>query len=278
MNDLPYHLALNGQSAGPFTLAQVQEMWKTGQVSAQTLYWQEGLANWQPLGQIAAAFGDAPPPLRPPAMPGVPAPYYPAGTMMPIGAPPTSGLAIASLVLGVLSLIIVVTCLPAIICGHLALSQIKQSAGRLGGRGMAITGLVTGYFFIALLAGIFMIGILAGIALPVFNSVQQRGKATGELAHGKQIALAIRLYEIDNDGKTPPDLAALSPTYLSDQSIFRSSLNPLDPSPAFDYLTPNIKGDDLPPHTLILRGRFFAGQHQRVYIYSDATGELKRDP
>ena len=198
--------------------------------------------------------------------------------MLPIGAPPTSGLAVASLVLGVLSLIIVVTCLPAIICGHLALSQIKQSAGRIGGRGMAITGLVTGYFFIVLLAGMFLIGILAGIALPVFNSVNQHGKATVELAHGRQIALAIKVYEGDNNGKTPPDFAALSPTYLSDPAILQSSLDPGDPSSAFDYLTPDVDGEKLPPRTVMLRGRHVTRDHRRVYVYADATGELKREP
>ena len=52
----------------------------------------------------------------------------------------TSGLAIASLLTGV-------TCIApaAIVCGHIALSQIKASAGRLSGRGLAIAGTILGY-------------------------------------------------------------------------------------------------------------------------------------
>src|SRR5438132_11120751 len=39
--------------------------------------------------------------------------------------------------------------IPAIICGHLALVQIKKSKGILKGRGLAITGLMLGYTLMA---------------------------------------------------------------------------------------------------------------------------------
>jgi hypothetical protein len=63
--------------------------------------------------------------------------------------PQNSNKAIASLVCGVLFL-----CAPAsiaaIILGHLALIDIKRSANRMAGQGMAIAGLVMGYLGIAL--------------------------------------------------------------------------------------------------------------------------------
>ena len=52
---------------------------------------------------------------------------------------------------------------PAIVFGHIALSQIKKSAGRLGGRGIAIAGLVLGYLGIAIIPPIL---IIAAIAIP----------------------------------------------------------------------------------------------------------------
>jgi hypothetical protein len=60
-----------------------------------------------------------------------------------------SGLAITSMILGILSLCTGIAAIPAVICGHLALSRINQSNGAVGGRGMAITGLVLGYLAIA---------------------------------------------------------------------------------------------------------------------------------
>jgi hypothetical protein len=57
----------------------------------------------------------------------------------------TNGLAIASMVLGVVGISIV-----AVILGHVALSQIKKSEGTQEGRGFAIAGVVLGYIGIAL--------------------------------------------------------------------------------------------------------------------------------
>ena len=47
-----YYLWLEGAQAGPFTLQQVQAMWNAGQITALTLYWQEGSPEWLPLNNI----------------------------------------------------------------------------------------------------------------------------------------------------------------------------------------------------------------------------------
>ena len=91
-----------------------------------------------------------------------------AGAATPISAgmapPPanvvprtTSGYAIASLVLGIFSVVTLPTCgigifpaLGAIATGHLALSKIRSARGELDGRGMAIGGLVMGYSIAAI--------------------------------------------------------------------------------------------------------------------------------
>src|SRR5215471_8069212 len=64
-----------------------------------------------------------------------------------------SGLAIWSLALGILSLfcLSILAGIPAVICGHVALSRIKRSGGVLRGAGFAIGGLVAGYLSIVLL-------------------------------------------------------------------------------------------------------------------------------
>ena len=65
----------------------------------------------------------------------------------PATAPPkTPGLAIASLVLGILGFfLLLLASIPAIITGHIALSRISKSKGTLSGTGIAIAGLVLGY-------------------------------------------------------------------------------------------------------------------------------------
>jgi hypothetical protein len=69
----------------------------------------------------------------------------------------TNSLATASMVLGLAEFATMgLTALPAVICGHIARGQMRQTAEQ--GTGMAITGLVLGYlgifFWVALLAGL----------------------------------------------------------------------------------------------------------------------------
>ncbi len=79
----------------------------------------------------------------------------------PIVAEETSGKAVASLICGIIN--IFPFCVIAIILGHISLSQIGKSAGRLKGRGLAIAGLVMGYLG---LVAIPFILIVAAIAIP----------------------------------------------------------------------------------------------------------------
>jgi len=75
------------------------------------------------------------------------------------GSTETCGLAVASLVLGLIPL----TCLPsllAIIFGHIALQRIDQSGGQLTGRRMALWGVVLGYIFTAVNI---IYGIIVGV-------------------------------------------------------------------------------------------------------------------
>lgn len=85
--------------------------------------------------------------------------------------PQRCGLATWSLVLGIAAVILSVVCIgplfaiPAVICGHKAMGRIKRSGGALGGNGLALGGLITGYISIALIP---VIGLLSAIAVPNF--------------------------------------------------------------------------------------------------------------
>jgi type II secretory pathway pseudopilin PulG len=78
------------------------------------------------------------------------------------GSAETSGKAITSLVCGLL-FFVPLAFIGAIVFGHLGLSEIRKSAGRLKGEGMAIAGLVLGYLWIV---GLPLILIIAAIAIP----------------------------------------------------------------------------------------------------------------
>ena len=105
------------------------------------------------------------------ALSGIPAPLIPRNPLSPSvpmaygGQAETSGKATASLILGILAYIILpfLAAIPAIVLGHVALSDIKKSAGRLKGNGMATAGMVMGYAQIVLIPFIL---IIAAIAIP----------------------------------------------------------------------------------------------------------------
>ena len=73
--------------------------------------------------------------------------------MLPAAPPKTSGMAVASLILGVANVVLLSCCcgtgfIPAVLAvvfGHVAQYQIKHSAGRLEGSSLAIAGLACGY-------------------------------------------------------------------------------------------------------------------------------------
>ena len=92
------------------------------------------------------------PPEQAPANQGPPPPVFTA--YAPYGAPAvqatTNGLAIASMVLGILWLYWIGSIL-ALVFGYIAKGQIDRSAGRQTGRGMAIAGIVLGWIGVAAL-------------------------------------------------------------------------------------------------------------------------------
>ena len=98
--------------------------------------------------------------------------WYPPQPVVARVAPETNGLAVASLVLGLVWLFWVGSIL-AIIFGHVSLSQIKKSNGAQGGRGMAIAGLVLGYLSIVpwiLILIVTIVGTSASTEFSVISS------------------------------------------------------------------------------------------------------------
>jgi competence protein ComGC len=118
--------------------------------------------------------------------------------------PKNSGLAIWSLVLGILGLTCfwLLTAIPAVICGHIAYSRIKRSAGALTGEGLALGGLITGYLSIAL--SIFVIPLLAAIAIPNFVKARTTAQMNACISNLRQIDGAKQMWAAEHK-KEPAD-------------------------------------------------------------------------
>ncbi len=95
-----------------------------------------------------------PPPPPPPPAPRDPWPASsgPAG-WAPQAAPHTDGLAIASLVCGIVGFTFCfIPSVVAIVLGFVSRSRIRQANGRLRGGGMALAGIICGFVGVAFLA------------------------------------------------------------------------------------------------------------------------------
>jgi membrane protease subunit (stomatin/prohibitin family) len=68
---IQYNVSLNGQTAGPFNMQQLQQMVQSGQLTTNTHVWKQGMTNWELAGnvqELTALFGAVPPPPPPPVM------------------------------------------------------------------------------------------------------------------------------------------------------------------------------------------------------------------
>lgn len=131
---------------GVFEEEKVREGLGTGEFIATDLGWMEGMANWRPLAELddfrAPSSSVVPPP----------SPAVAPASSAPVVVARTEPFAIWSFVLSLVGLLCCafVFGIPAIVCGHLALGNLKRNPA-LQGRGLALAGLIIGYASVALL-------------------------------------------------------------------------------------------------------------------------------
>jgi Domain of unknown function (DUF4190)/GYF domain 2 len=181
-----------GQQLGPFSLAELRGALASGQVSQQDLAWWEEAPAWVPVSQIPGLD------LSSPAIPNVPGAPAPTGD-------PASGLSITSLVLGILSFgLFCLTGIPAIICGHMALSRQKRAGWKSSG--VAIGGLITGYLGTVLSL---ILPLILAITVPAFVRAREKQQLVISMTHAKQIVAACQVYQANHNNEFPPSLDAL---------------------------------------------------------------------
>ena len=187
--------------------------------------------------------------------------------------PRTLGLAVASLILGILG----VTCfsilagIPALILGIVALNKISRSGGALGGKGMAVAGVCTGGF------SILVIPILAGMLLPALAQAREKARSINCMANAKQIMLGIMMYAGDNAEKLPESLDQLEPYVGGKESMQKLLTCPTSGAyPCFELLEGGkaSSGFAQMSETVVLREIASPHIRKRVVGYADGHVEM----
>jgi len=177
----------NRQQRGPLASDELIALYQSSRIAADTLVWRDGMAQWQPLREVADEIGLVlvPPPasesdpvvpadidtvsvpVEPiaPVPPQIPAPVPPVATPPPPTAPLAAG----------------------------------TVAPRKGLSGCAIAGLVAGVCVLVLVG---IAGILAAIALPAYQEYTLRAKTTQAVAELAPIKLQMVEF-VNTNGRCP---------------------------------------------------------------------------
>lgn len=130
-------------------------------------------------------------------------PFGAAGQTQPGGLaqPQTCGLAVAALVMGILSIFCsIILAIPAIICGIIALVKISKSQGQLKGNGFAIAGIA-----VPVVVTVFITPLLLAILMPALSKTKQIAARVvcGTNLKGLSTAMIVYMNDYDDEYPTP---------------------------------------------------------------------------
>jgi general secretion pathway protein G len=129
-------------------------------------------------------------------------PEIPGHTGSPAGK--TSGMAIASLILGILGITVV-----GLILGIIALKKITSSSGRLGGKGLAIAGIIVSGVLMALQCLMIPLILLSLFATANFSSNVENTKVAATKMTLRDLHEAVNRFKLDT-GRYPTEEEGLS--------------------------------------------------------------------
>lgn len=185
----------NLQPSAPVSAAQMVQWITEGHIHAQTQVRAEGEPEWKALIEFPEFAGSLGAPGAPPAVPPNVAGTAPTAPPAPARM---SGLAIASLVLGILGFCSGgLTAVVGLVLGILAMVKIRKSHGALRGFGLAVAGTAVSAVLMLL------VPVMLGLFLPALAKAQTRATSVMCMNNLKQLALGAMMYAGDNKERFP---------------------------------------------------------------------------
>jgi len=252
-----------------------------GRLNAQSLMREESDTEFRPLStfpEFADTF----------AAKAVTMGVLPTLSTAPPAAPAKmSGMAVTSLVLGILGMFTCgITALVGLILGIIAMVKVKNSGGRLGGNGIALAGVIVSGIFLL------MIPIFAALMLPALAAAKQRAQSINCVSNEKQLATGVRMYSSDNKDQLPPAATWCDAirTYVGSEKIFQCPAGKSNArcSYAFNAKLGGMDENKVNPHTVMIfesdggwnaNGGFelmiSKPRHARVFVVAFADGSVQ---
>ena len=192
----------DGKEYGPISLEQFSQWAADGRVNPQTQVQSVDAPDWRPaatIPELKAVFTS----LRSATSESPPSSISP-----PASGQSQKGLAVTSLVLGILSLVCFgpFAGIPAIICGHVSRKRSRLSPAQYGGSGLATAGLVLGYVGSAL--SVVMIAIYSAMLLPALSQAKGKSEEIRCANNLKMIGLSFKTWAIDHNDQFPFNVKA----------------------------------------------------------------------
>jgi competence protein ComGC len=271
-------IGADGKEYGPVSTEQLRQWLREGRVNSQTQIQPEGASDWQPLSALPEFAAELSPPAAT-SLPGV----------APAGPAKTSGMAITSLVLGILGLFSCgITALFGLILGIIALVKIRNSQGRLSGNGLAIAGIIVSGIFLL------MLPLYAAMMLPALAKAKERAQTINCVNNVKQLGLAVRMYATDNNDQFPSAAKWCDAiqSYVQSPKPFQCAADPSQRCAfAYNRKLDGLKLDGIDPQTVLFfessagwnaaggRELFSAHKHSRTRIVVGfADGSVQQLP
>jgi len=261
---------------GPVSAEDLCKWIAEGRLDAQTKVQIEGTTEWKLLGEIpelAEALKNRVPPL----------PIAP-----PAASARTSGLAVTSLVLGVLGLFTCgITALFGLVLGIIAVVKVSNSRGALRGGGLAVAGIVVSGVFLLLLP------FFTAMMLPALAAAKQKALAVNCVSNEKILAIAIKMYADDHEGQFPPAATwcdAIKPS-VSAEAIFKcpAANSSSRCGYAFNARVSGLNETNIAPNTVIIfesdgdwnrsggpEQMIRSPRHARVFVVAFADGSVQQ--
>jgi type IV pilus assembly protein PilA len=202
-----------------------------------------------------------------------------AGSASPCPAAPiipeTSGLAIGSLICGILFFILP-TAIAAIVMGHISRAQIRRSGGRKTGAGIALAGLILGYAGAAVIPFVL---IIAAIAIPNLLRAKMAANEASAVGSLRLLNTSAAVYS-STYGAFPPSLAVLGPSSSPSSTAANLIDSELADGKKYGYVFVYYpifepRGKEETERYIITATPATSGTTGRTYFFTDQTGTIR---